>query len=58
MQRVSTATANANTALFFQLELGGLASIGSSPLNLLKRSVPGYTNSGLIPDSYQQQLNE
>lgn len=58
MQRVSTATANANTALFFQLELGGVASVGSSPLNLLKRSVPGYTSSGLIPDSYQQQLNE
>lgn len=58
MQRVSTATANANTALFFQLELGGLASIGSNPLNLLKRSVPGYTSSGLIPDSYEQQSNE
>lgn len=31
-----------NKAFFFQLELNDLASIGSSPLNLIKRSVPGY----------------
>jgi LPS-assembly protein len=58
MQRVSTATANANYALFFQLELGGLASIGSNPFTLLKRGIPGYTSTGLIPDSYQQQSYE
>ena len=58
MQRVSTATANANYALFFQLELGGLASIGSNPFMLLKRGIPGYTSTGLIPDSYQQQSYE
>lgn len=51
MQRVSTATdEDPNYALFFQLELGGLASIGTSPLNLLRRSIPGYTSSALIPD--------
>lgn len=53
IQRVSTATADANYALFFQLELGGLASIGSDPLSLIKRSVPGYVNSRLLPDTYQ-----
>jgi LPS-assembly protein len=53
VQRVSTATADANYALFFQLELGGLASIGSDPLSLIKRGVPGYVNSRLIPDTYQ-----
>ena len=58
IQRVSTATAAANYALFFQLELGGVASIGSNPLTLLKRGIPGYTSSGLIPDSYQQQSYE
>lgn len=52
LQRVSTATANANYAIFFQLELGGLASIGSNPLSLLKRGVPGYAPSGTIPYSY------
>jgi len=29
-------------ALFFQLELTGLGGIGSSPMSLLRRSVPGY----------------
>lgn len=58
IQRVSTATANANYALFFQLELGGLASIGANPLSVIKRSVPGYVNTGLIPDTYQQPYYE
>ncbi|SNR65446.1 LPS-assembly protein [Methylobacillus rhizosphaerae] len=53
MQRVATATADANYALYFQLELGGLASIGQNPLKLLNRAIPGYTSSSLIPDSYQ-----
>ena len=58
IQRVTTATAEANYALFFQLELGGLASIGANPLNVIKRSVPGYVSSGLIPDNQQQSYNE
>jgi LPS-assembly protein len=58
IQRVTTATAEANYALFFQLELGGLASIGANPLNVIKRSVPGYVSSGLIPDNHQQPYNE
>jgi LPS-assembly protein len=37
-------------AFFMQLELGGLSSIGSSPLELLKRAIPGYTNTSLIPE--------
>jgi LPS-assembly protein len=53
-QRVSTATASANYAIFLQLELGGLTSIGSNPLSLLNRSIPGYKNSSLIPNSIQQ----
>ena len=58
LQRVETATAKANYALFFQLELGGLASIGNNPLSVIKRSVPGYVSSGLIPDSKQQSYYE
>jgi LPS-assembly protein len=51
MQRVSVATdEDPNYAFFFQLELGGMTSIGTNPLSLLKRSIPGYTNSSLIPD--------
>jgi len=60
IQRISTiatiptaTSGNANYALFFQLELGGLASIGANPLGIIKRSVPGYVNTGLIPETYQ-----
>ena len=52
IQRVSTATASPTYALFFQIELGGLASIGTDPLDVIKRSIPGYVSTGLIPDSY------
>lgn len=54
VQRVETATADANYAFFFQLELGGLASIGANPLSVIRRNVPGYVSSGLIPQTYQQ----
>ncbi len=60
IQRISTiatiptaTSGNANYALFFQLELGGLASIGANPLSIIKRSVPGYVNTGLMPETYQ-----
>jgi LPS-assembly protein len=58
VQRVSTATADANYALFFQLELGGLASIGANPLSVIKRNVPGYVSSGFIPENPQQSYYE
>ena len=58
VQRVQTATADANYAIFFQLELGGLASIGSNPLQLINRNIPGYKSSGLLPDNYRQLYNE
>lgn len=54
MQRVSTLAANANYAFFFQLELGGIASIGSNPLRLLERSIPGYMSSNVIPPFQSQ----
>ncbi len=55
IQRVETATADANYGLFFQLELGGLASIGANPLNLLRRDIPGYLSASEIPNLYRQQ---
>ena len=58
IQRVQTATAQANYAIFFQLELGGIASIGSSPLTLINRNIPGYRSSGLLPDNYRQEYSE
>ncbi|PKO47645.1 MAG: LPS-assembly protein LptD [Betaproteobacteria bacterium HGW-Betaproteobacteria-22] len=58
IQRVSTATADANYALFFQLELGGLASIGANPLSVIKRNIPGYVSSGMIPNTHQPSYYE
>lgn len=59
LQRVSPATSSdPNYSLFFQLELGGLASIGANPMNVIKRNIPGYVSSSRIPDSYQQPYYE
>ncbi|MDR0934677.1 MAG: LPS-assembly protein LptD [Burkholderiaceae bacterium] len=41
-QRFVTSSMESNTAFFFQLELKGMSRIGSDPLEILKRSIPGY----------------
>jgi LPS-assembly protein len=41
-QRVATVASSSNTAIFVQLELNGFSRIGSNPLDLLKRNIPGY----------------
>ncbi|HKC42828.1 MAG TPA: LPS-assembly protein LptD [Burkholderiales bacterium] len=42
-QKFQTSTTQ-NTALFFlQIEFNGLARVGSDPLEVLRRSIPGYT---------------
>ena len=43
-QRYAVSAAQTNTAMFFQLELSGLGALGTDPLRLLSRSVPGYQN--------------
>lgn len=45
---VNNGTPAFNTSFFVQLELNGLARIGSNPLETLKRTVPGY---GIINQS-------
>jgi len=42
VHRFATNPEDVTQAIFVQLELNGLASVGSSPINLLRRSVPGY----------------
>ena len=42
MPRFSTPPGAANTYVFVQLELNGFSSIGSKPVELLKRNIPGY----------------
>jgi len=41
-QRLTTTSESASTSVYLQLELNGLARFGTSPLELLRRSVPGY----------------
>ena len=43
MQRYAVSAQDVNTAMFFQLELTGLGSLGTDPMNLLNRSIPGYS---------------
>jgi len=42
VHRFATNPDRVTNALFVQLELKGLGSVGNSPLSLLRRSVPGY----------------
>jgi LPS-assembly protein len=55
LQRLATSTAAATAAsayaFFFQLELGGLSKIGSNPLEIIKRNIPGYVTTGEIPNA-------
>jgi len=43
-QRIPTASTQASTSFFIQLELNGLSRIGSNPLDALSTSIPGYQN--------------
>lgn len=48
-QRLEAVAGTPNTTFFFQLELNDFASIGSSPIQLLRRSVPGYGKVNELP---------
>ena len=42
-QRYAVSSTDTNSAVFLQLELTGLGSLGTDPMNLLNRSIPGYS---------------
>ena len=42
-QRLTTTTEQASKSVFVQFELNGLARLGTNPIDVLKRSVPGYS---------------
>ncbi len=48
MQRFATAAGVATNAVFLQLELGGFGSLGSNPLEALRRNIPGYTRMNQV----------
>ena len=60
VQRVETATAQANYAFFYQLELDGLTSVGSTRqlFKLINRNIPGYKGIGMLPDNYRDEYSE
>lgn len=41
--RFATATSEASTSIFIQLELNGVSRLGSNPLDVLRRNIGGYT---------------
>lgn len=41
-QRLATGTRTINNTFFIQLELNGLARVGSNPIDTLRRNIPGY----------------
>lgn len=41
-QRFPTANGSSETSIFFQLDLNGFTSVGTSPLEALRRNIPGY----------------
>jgi len=43
--RLTTAQSQATTGVFIQLELNGLSKLGSNPLKVLTREIPGYTKT-------------
>lgn len=42
VHRLATAVGRTSSAFFVQLELNGFSRLGSNPLDMLKRNVPGY----------------
>lgn len=51
MQRYAVSKEDVNTAVFFQLELSGLGSLGTDPMSLLSDRIAGYrTITPPIPD--------
>jgi LPS-assembly protein len=56
LQRFATSSQRASTGIFFQLELNGLSRLGSNPLDILRRNIPGYTklneNQEPLPRSF------
>lgn len=42
IQQLATAIGQTSSAFFIQLELNGFSRLGSNPLDMLRRSVPGY----------------
>jgi LPS-assembly protein len=54
LHRFVTSTQERTNTFFFQLELTGLSRLGSSPLELLRQGIGGYT----IPNLRQKTADD
>ena len=50
-QRLEAIAGSPNTTLFLQLELNDFGSVGSNPISLLRRSIPGYGKTNELSTS-------
>lgn len=50
-QRLQALTGPTNTSFFLQLELSDFGSVGSNPIQLLRRTIPGYGKSNELPST-------
>lgn len=55
-QRLETTAGKPNTSFFFQLELSDFGQLGSNPMSLLRRSIPGYSKINALPDDEADTL--
>lgn len=51
VQRLEAIAGSPNTSLFLQLELTDFGSVGSNPISLLRRSIPGYGKTNELTTS-------
>ena len=54
-QQLITTSEQTTRSIFVQLELNGLARVGTSPLDLLRRTVPGYLRTNEPSNSVRNQ---
>ena len=56
-QRLATTTTTTSNSIYLQVELNGLARFGTNPLDLLRRSVPGYqqTNDPTVTPRFRDE---
>ncbi len=56
-QRLAAIAGEPNDSIFIQLELNDLGSIGTNPIGLLRRSIPGYGKTNEMPELGSTLIN-
>jgi len=51
VQRVEAISGTPNTTFYLQLELSDFAAVGSNPIQMLRRTIPGYGKINELPNS-------